>query len=246
MYHPEPLEPSRPATQPRSFFARHRPAILLGITVLVLMAALLAFAGHIELRALMGRVVEGVRQAGPWPFFCAMAILPGLGFPLSAFLAVAGPVFGPTLGVGVVVLGAVGAVSFNVAVFYWAAASGLRPVAQWLLRRLGYRLPEIPARAVWSAILLLRIVPGTPFFLQTLILGVARVPFGAYLLVSVLIPSAYITAIIVLGDGLMRRDWRAVAAAAGLFFVAGGIIDQTRRYLQRRNRVPAAAAASTD
>lgn len=218
-----------------TFFERHRRAFVLGLIALVLIAGLLVLARHFELRALMAKMVESVRAAGPVPFFSAMAILPGLGFPLSAFLAVAGPVFGPTLGVGVVVLCAVSAVVVNVALFYWVAARGLRPVALWFVHRLGYRLPDIPPRAVWSAILLLRIVPGTPFFLQTLILGLARVPFGAYMLVSALVPSAYITAIIVLGDGLMRRDWWAIAIAGALFFVAGGIIDQTRRYLQRRD-----------
>ena len=243
---PRRLDSIPPGRKFPTFFERHRRAVLLGLMGLALIAGLFVLARHFELRALMGQMVDGVRAAGPVPFFCAMAILPGLGFPLSAFLAVAGPVFGPTLGVGVVVLCAVTAVVANVALFYWVAARGLRPLALWFVHRVGYRLPEFPARAAWSAILLLRIVPGTPFFLQTLMLGLARVPFGAYMLVSTLVPSAYITAIIVLGDGLMRRDGRAIAIAAALFFVAGGIIHQTRRYLQRRDSRRADSTVSKD
>lgn len=205
--------------------------VLAGLVLVVWLAA-----GRFEWRAGMDRIIVVLREAGPGPFFGAMAVLPGLGFPLSAFLAVAGPVFGPTMGVGLVITCAIIAIMVNVAWSYWAAARVLRPVAQWIVQRLGYGLPEISSGAAWPAILILRIVPGIPFFLQNLLLGLARVSFGPYLLVSVLVPAAYVIAMITLGDALIRGDRLAMAGAGALFFVAGGIIDQVRRYLLRRSR----------
>lgn len=234
--------PPKPATgRP----ARHIRRVLIALALLVALAVLIGLAaGRFEWKAGMERVITELRAAGPAPFFGAMAVLPGLGFPLSAFLAVAGPVFGPTMGVGLVIACATAAIAVNVAWSYWAAARVLRPVAQWIVRRLGYGLPEISSGAAWSAILILRIVPGIPFFLQSLLLGLARVSFGPYLLVSVLVPAAYVIAMITLGDALIRGDRLAMAGAGAIFFVAGGMIHQVRRYLLRRARKPGQPAES--
>ncbi len=217
--------------------ARRIHRVIIALAVLAALAVLIGLAaGRFEWKVGMERVITELRAAGPAPFFGAMAVLPGLGFPLSAFLAVAGPVFGPTMGVGLVIACAIAAITVNVAWSYWAAARVLRPVAKWIVRRLGYGLPEISSGTAWSAILILRIVPGIPFFLQSLLLGLARVSFGPYLLVSVLVPAAYVIAMITLGDALIRGDRLAMAGAGAIFFVAGGVIHQARRYLLRRAR----------
>ena len=193
-------------------------------------AVLLIFAWrHFELRAWMERVVTTVRDAGPVPFFGAMAMLPTFGFPLSPFTLAAGPVFGPLLGVGWVVVCALLAISCNVAWSYWLAARALRPLAEWAVQRLGYRMPVVEPRAAWLAIIVLRTVPVTPFCVQSILLGLARVPFGPYLLVSILIPGAYATAIILLGDALMRGDRWAMAGAGALFVVVGVILHVMRK-----------------
>jgi uncharacterized membrane protein YdjX (TVP38/TMEM64 family) len=229
----------------RTWPERRIHRVLIAVVVLTaLVVVIWLTADRFEWRAGMDRVITTLREAGPGPFFGAMAVLPGLGFPLSAFLAVAGPVFGPTMGVGLVIACAIAAITVNVAWSYWAAARVLRPVAKWIVQRLGYGLPEISSGAAWSAILILRIVPGIPFFLQSLLLGLARVSFGPYLLVSVLVPAAYVTAMITLGDALIRGDRLAMAGAGALFFVAGGIIDQVRRYLLRRAQKAVPPAAS--
>jgi uncharacterized membrane protein YdjX (TVP38/TMEM64 family) len=217
--------------------ARKRQLWLIGLAVVAIGVGLFMLGGHFEVRARMDRVVVWVRDAGPWPFFTAMTLLPIVGFPLSAFTLVAGPVFGPTMGVGVVVLCGILAITINVALTYWLAAHGLRPVAAWIVRRLGYRLPEIPPHATWLAIVILRTVPVTPFCVQGILLGLARVPFGPYMLISIVVPSTYATAMILLGDALMRGDRWAIAGAAALFVVVGVILHVMRKRLR-----PTAAA----
>jgi uncharacterized membrane protein YdjX (TVP38/TMEM64 family) len=104
---------------------------------------------------------------------------------------------------------------------------------------MGYRLPEVRPQSAWLAIVVLRTVPLTPFFLQSVLLGLARVPFGAYMLVSVVIPSGYAVAIITLGDALVRGDRWAIAAAGGLFVLVGAIL----HVMRKRFRAPASDAA---
>ena len=221
--------------------ARERKLWIVGLMVVAIGVGLLALAGHFDLRARMDRVVEWVRDAGPVPFFTAMTLLPAVGFPLSAFTLVAGPVFGPTLGVEVVVGLAILGITINVAMTYWLAARALRPVAEWVVRRLGYRMPVIQPHAAWLAIVILRTVPITPFCVQSILLGLARVPFGAYMIVSIVVPSAYATAMILLGDALMRGDRWAIAGAGGLFIIVGVIL----HIMRKRFRASAAALRVT-
>ena len=206
--------------------------LMLAVAAISIGVALVVGASHLGLRAQADRVIEVFRAAGPAPFFVAMALLPGIGFPLSAFLAVAGPVFGPTMGVPAVVMCAIAAITINVALSYWVAARALHPLMERVVRRLGYRLPEIQPPAAWAAILVLRIVPGTPFCLQSFILGLARVPFGIYMLVSTLVPAAYVTAVIVLGDAIVRGDRTAMAWAGVLFLAAGVVLHVIRKRMR--------------
>jgi uncharacterized membrane protein YdjX (TVP38/TMEM64 family) len=222
--------------------ARKRQWWILGLTMILLGGVLFALAGHFEVRARMDQVVAFVRDAGPIPFFTAMTLLPAVGFPLSAFTLVAGPVFGPTMGVGLVVLCGILTIAMNVALSYWLAARALRPVAEWAVRKLGYRLPEIQPHAAWLAIIVLRTVPLTPFCVQSIILGLARVPFGPYMLVSIVVPSVYATAMILLGDALMRGDRWVIAGAAAMFVVVGVVL----HILRKRYRAAAASLHVTE
>ncbi|MDB6128836.1 MAG: associated Golgi protein [Verrucomicrobia bacterium] len=218
--------------------------------------ALLKLAGGLGLIAVAGwfatrgfdfkgavdRLIAFFREAGPLEFFIAMALLPAAGVPLSPFTVAAGPVFGPVMGVGNVILCCLAAVAVNVALSYWIASRALRPLATRLVRWLGYELPEIRGNSTWTVSLLVRIVPGPPFFLQSYLLGLARVPFGVYMTVSTIVPAAYISAMVLLGDGLMRGDRVAMIEAAAIFFVAGGVLHQLRmRFKAKASRREATA-----
>jgi uncharacterized membrane protein YdjX (TVP38/TMEM64 family) len=212
--------------------ARKSKLIIVAIVAALFIAATIVLASHYDLRAQMAGVVDAIREKGPLPFFAAMALLPVVGFPMSAFTLVAGPVFGPTMGVAAVVGCGILAITANVAFSYWISAHALRPVVSRFVQWIGYPLPEIQPRSAWTAIVVIRVVPITPFCLQSILLGLARVPFGPYMLVSVLVPSAYATAMIVLGDGLMRGDRWAMAGAGVLFVIVGVILHILRKRLR--------------
>jgi uncharacterized membrane protein YdjX (TVP38/TMEM64 family) len=189
-----------------------------------------------ELRAGIEAVMEVLRTAGPWVFFTAMAVLPLFGFPLAPFTLAAGPVFGPQLGVGVVIAYAVAAVAVNVTLAYWIAGRTLRPVVEWALRKAGRNLPVWPAKSHWELALALRVIPGTPFFVQSYLLALARVPLGTYLLVSIGVPTAYIAATILTGDALGRGDRRTLLIGGVLCAAAGWAMHEVRLRLTKRFR----------
>jgi uncharacterized membrane protein YdjX (TVP38/TMEM64 family) len=227
--------PFLPAIHPAAAPRRHWwLAAAFGLAIAVTALLLLrTSAGH-ALHHAAAQVVAACRAAGPLVFFTAMALLPLAGFPLAPFTLSAGPVFGPTLGLGPVILCSFAAVTVNVALSYWIAATGLRPAVAWLLRRLGLELPRIERNSAWLLALVVRIVPGPPFFLQSYLLGLARVPFRVYLVVSTLVPLGYIVCVVVLGDALARGDWHAALAATAIMTLIGGIIHQLRRRLAPR------------
>lgn len=204
------------------------------VTILIAAVALLVWS--VDLGALVKQCIGFLREAGPGPFFMAMAVLPVVGFPLSPFTFVAGPVFGPTMGVGTVIACAILATVVNVALSYWVAARALRPLMVRLLAWLGYALPVLSAGAGWEIVVLVRLVPGLPFFAQSFLLGIARVPFGSYLLVSTLVPAGYITATVLTGDALMHGDRRMLAVGGAVFVVVAAGLHRLRKRLAASSR----------
>ena len=100
-------------------------------------------------------------------------------------------------------------------------------VVQWT----GYSLPKLPPGSERDITLLVRLVPGPPFFLQSYLLGLARVPFGLFMRVSLLVQAAYLGATILAGDALARGDRWALAGAAIVFFAVGFVLHRVRKRL---------------
>jgi uncharacterized membrane protein YdjX (TVP38/TMEM64 family) len=216
--------------------------VWLALLGLVAVLGLVWAARTIGVGALMQHVILELRTMGAPVFFSAMAILPALGFPLLPFALAAGPVFSPVLGVGGVVVCAILAVSINVTLSYLLAATLLRPAVQWLLRHVGYALPDPSRHKAWFLTLLVRVTPGPPFWVQSYALGLVRVRFGAYLLVSTLVPAGYLTGAIVFGDAMMQGRPRAAMLAAGLIFLVGTGLYFLRKKIAA-NPPPAAGGA---
>jgi uncharacterized membrane protein YdjX (TVP38/TMEM64 family) len=180
------------------------------------------------------RARDLVRSAGPVPFFTAMALLPAVGAPISLFTFPAAAAFAASMGTLAVVGCAILAVTVNAALSYWLAARALRPLAERLVKRAGHEMPEMPRGAEWEMIVLVRIIPGPPLFMQSYLLGLARAPFQPYMIVSVLVSGAYTALTIVAVDGVRRGDpW--TLAAAGVVLVAVALtVHRMRVRLQRR------------
>ena len=170
-----------------------------------------------------------------------MAVLPVFGFSLFAFVVSAGPIFAPVLGVGPVMACGMAALAANVSLSYLLARYALRPCALRWTQRQGWTLPDVRRYGPWEVALLVRLIPGPPFGLQSCLLALAGTPFGIYLPTSVAIPALYFCGMVCVGDGAFtHRPWLAAGAGAALLFV-GWIAHRLRLRLTRSGPADRAA-----
>jgi uncharacterized membrane protein YdjX (TVP38/TMEM64 family) len=194
---------------------------LAGAVCAVIGAVVLYFIGWEtawnETKRIFAATLEFVAAAGPAVFFGAMALFPAFGAPMAPFAIAAGLVFRERLGLPLVLLLGVAAMSFNIAMTYWLARRWLRPWLSRLLDRWGYHMPQVDQGDATDLIVLLRTTPGPPFFVQNYLLGLADVPFGRYMLISCSIQGLFLCAFMVFGDALSQGRGKLVMLAAGAF-----------------------------
>lgn len=205
----------------------------------VLVAAGVLVLRGVDLRARVNDAMEIIRARGPVVYFCAMAVLPGLGFPVLAFGLTAAPAFSEQLGMPAVIGLVLLAVTVNFVITYALARRALRPVLEKLMRRFGYSLPQVEAGDATDLIVILRLTPGIPFFVQNYLAGLADVNFRKYVLLSCLIVWPTHAGTALFGDAVMQgRGKVAVLAAMGLAAI-GAIAHLVRKHYARKQK-PAA------
>jgi uncharacterized membrane protein YdjX (TVP38/TMEM64 family) len=208
--------------------------LLLAAGVAVLVAGLVLVALKTGLMEAADTAVLGLREAGPGIFFVAMALLPAVGFPLIAFTLAAGPVFGPTLGAGWVIVWSLTAVVANLLLTFWLANRALRPLVRRLLTYFEFRLPDGMAGGAWQLTLIVRLTPGPPFWVQSYLLGLIRVPLVPYLVVSTSVIAGYIIALVCGGAAIAKGSGRLAFAAVGILVVSVVTLQLLRKRTARR------------
>ena len=222
---PVPHPSHRRWTKRRLLLAASLAALIAGLVFVVLKTGLMEAADA---------AVLGLREAGPEVFFVAMALLPAVGFPLLAFTLAAGPVFGPTLGAGWVILWSLTAVVVNLLLTYWLANRALRPLVGRLLTYFEIRLPDGTAGGAWQIALIVRLTFGPPFWAQSYLLGLIRVPLVPYLVVSTSVMAGYIVALVCGGEAIATGSGRLAFAALGILVVSVAALQLLRKRMARR------------
>jgi uncharacterized membrane protein YdjX (TVP38/TMEM64 family) len=202
-------------------FSRNKKTRLLKVAILVIfvLAGLVLVIRGVNLIEVGNRCIAAVRDSGPGLFFTAMAILPALGVPSLAFTLSAGPMFGQRLGIGIVVLLSLAAITVNFIMSYFFARYTMRPVMERLMNWLGYNLPKIPEGDITDVIIIIRVTPGIPFFAQNYLLGLAGVPFRKYLAVTCIFTWILSGAFVLFGDALVRGQGK-IALITGCLVIA--------------------------
>jgi uncharacterized membrane protein YdjX (TVP38/TMEM64 family) len=213
---------------------RKLPWLKLAVVAVVLgVGALLVLRG-LDVRALAERAMALVRAQGPVVFFLAMAILPGVGAPASPFDLAAGPAFGEQLGMPLVVVLACAALTVNMTLTYWLARRALRPVLERLMTRFGYKLPALEPSELMDLTIVMRVTPGMPFVIQNYLLGMARVPFGRYVIVSSVIIWIYTVGIVLFGDAVLHGKGGMAVVAVSVLVVAAVATHWVRKNLAKK------------
>ncbi|MCC5831121.1 MAG: TVP38/TMEM64 family protein [Phycisphaeraceae bacterium] len=205
----------------RRFGPLFRPIRIVGLAALVLMLWLLwSNWNH-------AAFLEWKRQVGPLPFFGAMAILPAIGFPVTPFFVIAGATFGAKVGM----IGSMAALLINFTLCYWITQGGLRRKISALPSRYRLGLPNFEKRRdrALRFVLLVKFAPGVPAFVKNYILSLAGVPFGLYLVCSMLISGVYAFSFVVMGESVLEGDWRGMAIAAGILLAMGAAVWRLKR-----------------
>lgn len=217
---------------------RPNRALLLKLAVLAVagLAVLALVVRGVDLMGWLQQALALVQQAGPVAFFSAMAVLPAVAVPLSPFSLTAGSVFAAELGMPLVIALALLAITINMVGTYFLASRALRPVLEKLVARLGYKLPQVEEGDAADLIVILRVTPGVPFPVQNYLLGLARAPFGQYLLISCAVQWSFNTAFILFGDALLHGKGKLAMIGLGVLLALTAGTHLVRRHYERRKK----------
>ncbi len=205
-------------------------AVLLGVVALALVRAS-------DPRAILEDGLAIIRELGPFAFFAAMAVLPAVGCPITVFTLSVGPVFGKQLGFPLILMLASASLAVNLAFTYGLVRYAVRPWAEWLFGRLGYRIPQVSNEDSLSVAILVRVTPGPPFFLQSYVLALGGVPFWTFMAVSWAITTCYAFAFILFGDSLAQGQGKMALSAVGLLIALSVGVQFLRRHYARKRAV---------
>jgi uncharacterized membrane protein YdjX (TVP38/TMEM64 family) len=169
-------------------------------------------------------VMRTVERARPVPFFLVMVLLPMLTFPVTPFFLLAGARFGVIFGL----LMTASALMANLALCY-ALARWLRPMVSRVMQRLDYPPPSLGKRSPTRFTIATRFLPGVPSAIKNYTLGVAGVPFGLYLGISLGVTALYAIPLVVLGESLFDHDVLGALPAVLLLMAMGGVVLWRRR-----------------
>lgn len=173
---------------------------------------------------------ERLKQAPPIVFFGTMAILTIFPVPLSPFYIVAGPLFGvlPSL------LWIPPAIVLNNLIAHTLTTSFLRPRLLKIVANRGYSIPTFKSKAEQNLfIAMVRIAPGPPYFIQSLVLGLAGVDRIRFLVISLTVHMVYVVGFVVLGRSAFDGEYGVAIAALALIVVATLFARFAHRRLKR-------------
>lgn len=208
---------------------------VLGVLALAgLLAGVVAWKAGVDLEVLKGWWVNlnAFLVAHPGALFVALVFLPALPIPTSALLFTAGVVWRdrPVMACGLCLL----AMALNMCWTYWVAARPGHGLVLKMMKALELPMPQLPKGNDLRAILLLRLTPGLPFFVQNYLLGFFRVSFRLYLTLSIACSGMISVGVVLSGAGLADGNLVPVLTGVGLIAVGGVLTHMLRGWLAKR------------
>jgi uncharacterized membrane protein YdjX (TVP38/TMEM64 family) len=178
------------------------------------------------------KVSEVYMIENPWVLFLAMVLLPGLPFPMSLLQLTTGVVWRdrPVMGCMVFLI----ALILNQTWTYWVAAKPARKLVEKLLVATSLKIPELPRGDHLKLILVLRLTPGIPLFLQNYLLGFLRAPFHLYLPISILCTGVLGCGVILSGAGLADGNLKWAVIGILTIVIGSALAQAIRSWLEKK------------
>ena len=154
---------------------------------------------------------------GFW-LFLSIAILPGFILPCAPLLFLAG-LWGTKFGPWFACLYSVLALTLNLIWTYWFARGPGRVVINKLLNYFNYKIPEVPANNLYHWSIILRLTPGIPFIFTNYGLGLLKIPFSKYLVVSIPIIAITDCGFVLASAGIFGGSWKYIWGGISILIV---------------------------
>ncbi len=220
---------SSPAKVPVGLLVKLGLVAVAGVVLVVLLLR------GVDVRGLIDQTLAWIREAGPWAFFGAIAVLPAFGFPITLLYLAAGPAFAAQMTLPGVIAATLVALAVNFALTFWLAHRALRPLVERLLAHTRFRVPQVKPENELSVAVLMRVTPGPPMFLQGYILGLSGVRFRTYMWVSIAVQGLMGTGVIVFGKALIEGKGRMAVMGVMLLVAASVLVHVLRKRFAKRD-----------
>jgi uncharacterized membrane protein YdjX (TVP38/TMEM64 family) len=154
---------------------------------------------------------------GFW-LFVSIAILPGLILPCAPLLILAG-IWGTKFGVLEACIFSVIALIINLIWTYWFSYGPGRILINKLLIKFNYQIPELPSKNLIQWAIILRLTPGIPFIFTNYALGLLKMPFFQYIIVSTPIISITDCGFILASAGIFGGGWKYIWGGVSILII---------------------------
>ncbi len=178
------------------------------------------------------RQTEEFLKFRPVLLFAALVLLPGLPIPASTLLFLAGTVWHdrPVVACAICLL----AMAMNMTWTYWVAARPGRGLVEKMLAMTSIRIPDLPQGNDLRLILILRLTPVLPFFLQNYTLGLFRVPFRLYLPVSMGCSGLITCGVVLSGAGVAKGNLTPIITGVALIGLGLVVVQWVKAKILKR------------
>jgi len=168
---------------------------------------------------------------GFW-LFVSIAILPGFILPCAPLLLLAG-IWGTEFGVAQACLYSVLALTINLIWTYWFAYGPGRKIVNRLLKIFKYEIPELPSQNLNQWAIILRLTPGIPFIFTNYGLGLLKMPFVKYILISTPIISITDCGFVLASAGIFGGSWKYIWGGISILIImilVGRILSKRKKH----------------
>jgi uncharacterized membrane protein YdjX (TVP38/TMEM64 family) len=210
----------RNATERESGFGARTLIVTFGVGAILAAAIGIFVIREIGVDTIFRWIVESwqlLQAAPPIVFFGAMSLLTIFPVPLSPFYITAGTLYG----IGPSLLWIPPAIVLNNLIAYTLTTTFLRPWLQATVAKRGLAIPTVSTmREQILLITMVRITPGPPYFLQSLVLGLAGVDLLPFLLISLPVHMIFAVGFVVLGQSAFDGQLGLAIGAVALILTA--------------------------
>jgi uncharacterized membrane protein YdjX (TVP38/TMEM64 family) len=220
----------------------HRHIIIL-LIILKVLVLVVGVAAYLYWRPDM----EDVERAREWIvhflntipmpiYFIAFAILPAFGGPLTLFYLTALPILGNGHTLQGLLLAWL-ALALNMILTNYLTRGIFHPAIEWLIRHRDLKIPKLNPKNEWKVVLATRVSP-MPFFLQNYMLALGHARWRHYLGLSLPIQASLGTAVMLVGESILRGGLSYVLLAIFVFLILNLAFQGLRKKLTREHINP--------